>query len=397
VSDLRLSYYDRLLYFDFVDTSNNRRTLLYDTRTEGWFIDQYTPEVIVHAGEEGRGLNSLLLGGVDGKVYQASGSADDAGTAIACLVLTPSLDLADSRAKKLLGDMAVEANTKGIAVTVTPWIDDYETALPVTVVNTSVLAQSVIDVNNGEGVLVEEIALALAWSATAAARPELHEWDPAFVPKPEDTFLRGTDWETAGYPGAKFVQGVIIEADTDGLARTIQVQSDGGAVQATLTVDHNGQIEAPFSFTPFVAHAMRLVPTDANSWRLFNVRWVWEPMPELATVWETQGTTHDIPGFQHLRDGYISLISSGVVTLTVTLDGVPFVLTIPSTAGAHSKPYVTFPARKGKQFVYRLSAAAGFRLFQRDCEVRVKGWGQAGPYTIVNPFGDVHREQGARI
>lgn len=397
VSDLRLHYYERILYFDFVDTSNNRRTLLYDTRTEGWFIDQYTPGVIVHAGEEGRGLNSLLLGGVDGKVYQASGSADDDGTAIACLVLTPSLDLADSRAKKLVGDIMVEANTKGIAVTATPWIDDYETALTAKVINTSALIQTIIDIRGGEGELAEEIALALSWSATAAARPELHEWDPAFVPKPEDTFLRGTDWSTADYSGAKFVQGVIIEADTDGVARTVQVQSDGGTVQATLTINHNGQIEAPFSFTPFVAHTLRLVPTDANSWRLFSVRWVWEPMPELATVWETQGTTHDIPGFQHLRDGYISLISSGVVTLTVTLDGVPFVVTIPSTAGVHSKPYVTFPARKGKQYVYRLTAAVGFRLFQRDCEVRVKGWGQAGPYTIVNPFGDVHRERGARI
>ncbi len=397
VADLRLHYYERILYFDFVDTSNNRRTLLYDTRTEGWFLDQYTPEVIVHAGEEGRGLNSLLLGGVDGKVYQASGSADDAGTAIACLVLTPSLDLADARAKKLIGDIAVEADTKGIAVTVTPWIDDYETALAAKVITTSALIQTIIDIRDGKGELAEEIALALLWSATAVGRPELHEWDPAFVPKPEDTFLRGTDFDNAGYQGAKFVQGVIIEADTGGAARTVQVQSDGGAVQATLTVNHSGQIEAPFSFTPFVAHTLRLVPTDANSWRLFNVRWVWEPMPELATVWETQGTTHDIPGFQHLRDGYISLISSGIVTLTVTLDGVPFVVTIPSTAGVHSKPYVVFPARKGKQYVYKLTAAAGFRLFQRDCEVRVKGWGQNGPYTIVNPFGDVHREQGARI
>ncbi len=403
VSDLRLSYYDRILYFDFVDTSNNRRTLLYDTRTEGWFIDQYTPGVIVHAGEEGRGLNSLLLGGVDGKVYQASGSADDDGTAIACLVLTPSLDLADSRAKKLLGDIVVEADTKGIAVTVTPWIDDYETALTAKVINTSALIQTVIDISSGAGQLAEEIALALSWSATAAGRPELHEWDPAFVPKPEDTFLRGTDFDTAGYQGAKFVQGVIIEADTGGLARTVQVQGDGGTVQATFTVNHNGQIEAPFSFTPFVAHTLRLVPTDANSWRLFNVRWVWEPMPELATVWETQGTTHGIPGFQHLRDGYISLISSGVVTLTINIDGVDYVQTIPSTAGVHSKPYVVLRPIKGKQFVYKLTAATGFRLFQRDCEVRVKGWGQTGPrggpgaYRIVNPFGDVHREQGARI
>ena len=91
MSDLRLGYYDRLLYFDFVDISSNRRTLVYDTRTEGWFIDQYTPSVVVHAGEEGRGLNSLLLGGTNGKVYQASGSANDDGTSISCLVLTRSL------------------------------------------------------------------------------------------------------------------------------------------------------------------------------------------------------------------------------------------------------------------------------------------------------------------
>ena len=397
VSDLRLSYYADYLYFDFVDTSGNRRTLVYDTELEGWFIDQYTPSVIAHVGEEGRGINSLMLCGNDGRVYLANDTTDDNGTAIACKVLTQSLDLDDARAKKLLGDIMVEMNTKGLDVTVTPWIDDFETSLTPKIVNNAVLAQAIIDVSSGAGLLAEEVALEVSWSATATGRPELHEWSPAFVPKPEDTFLRGTDWDVAGYAGAKFVQGAIIEADTVGVARTVQVQSDGGTVQATLTINHNGQIEAPFSFTPFVAHTLRLVPTDPNSWRLFNVRWVWEPMPELATIWETQGTVHDLPGFQHLRDAYISLISPADVILTTTIDGANHTFTVPSTAGAHRKVYVTLKPVKGKQFVYKLTSAAAFRLFKRDCEVRVKSWGSDGPYAIVNPFGDIHRESGARI
>ena len=394
-SDLRLSYYDNYLYFDFVDTSANRRTLVYDIRTRGWFYDTYTPGVVTHFGEEGLGINSLLLGADDGKVYQASG-VNDNGTAIAGRIITPSLPLGDQRSQKIIGDIMVEMNSGGEDITIAPWKNSFTSAIgSPQVKSTASRLQTILDLSSGSGELAEEIGLNISWSLTTA--PKFYEWGPSYVPKPEDTFLRGTDWDDLNHLGAKFVQGVVIEADTGGAARTIEVQHDGGTVGATLTLNSNGQLEVPFGFTPFVAHNLRLVPTDANSWRLFKYRFVWEPMPELTTVWETQATTHDLPGFQHLRDGYISLISTDIVTLTITVDGVAFTYTVPSTAGAHGKPYLVFQRMKGKEFVYRLSSPAGFRLFVLDSEVRVRAWGSESGYTVQRPFGDAHREFGARI
>ena len=40
-----------------------------------------------------------------------------------------------------------------------------------------------------------------------------------------------------------------------------------------------------------------------------------------------------------------------------------------------------------------------FRLFKRDCELEIKGWGDTGTYQMVSPFGGPHHEEpsGAEI
>lgn len=97
--NLRLSYCESELYFDFIDTGGNRATLLYDIKLKGWFYYTYTPGVLTHYLEEGAGLTSILLGGADGRLYTAGGS-DDAGTAISCAAWTPWFDAGDPRANK---------------------------------------------------------------------------------------------------------------------------------------------------------------------------------------------------------------------------------------------------------------------------------------------------------
>lgn len=40
-----------------------------------------------------------------------------------------------------------------------------------------------------------------------------------------------------------------------------------------------------------------------------------------------------------------------------------------------------------------------FRLFKRDCEMEIKGWGEQGAYQRVSPFGGAHHQEpsGAEI
>lgn len=397
-SDLRLSGYDQQIYFDYVDTNGNRRTMMYDVNLKGWFPDVYGQPVVTHYGEEGKGVHGILMGATNGKVYQFGGKTDD-GAAIVCQVRTPGRDGGDQRANKLWGDILLDLNPNALAsgILVTPFFDNFDFNLATqALINGDVDRNHyVLDILGGNGKLARNMALDLQWQDTVGVK--LFQWQLSYIGKPEDTLLRFTDWDDLGYSGAKFIQGVVIEADTSNLARVVDVQYDGGTVGATLQVKHNGQIEVPYSFPPFVAHSVRLAPSDANSWRLHRSRFVWEPAPELAVNWTTQGTTHDLKGYQWVRDALLAMESTADVTLTITVDGADYVYVIPHTAGAYRKVYLPFKAVKGKLFVYKLTSAAGFRLYERDCEVRVRSWADPGPYRPVNPFGDIHRVYGARI
>lgn len=75
----RLSEYNGFLYFDYQDTQGNMTSLVYDIVNDNWSKDDYSPQVATHYGEEGQGINSLLLGGIDGNIYQASGNIDAVG------------------------------------------------------------------------------------------------------------------------------------------------------------------------------------------------------------------------------------------------------------------------------------------------------------------------------
>ncbi|MCE5254335.1 MAG: hypothetical protein LLG45_09060 [Actinomycetia bacterium] len=207
-----------------------------------------------------------------------------------------------------------------------------------------------------------------------------------------------TEWWNGEYPYAKFVQGCRLTADTGGVPVQVQIQYDGGTAGPLLTCNHNGLQTLPYSWTPFVGHNFRLVPL--GNIRIFKEpSWVWEPIPEAATEWQTQETNHDIPGWHHLRDGYVAHMSPAPITLRIAYEGATVDYAIAASGGltTYARPYIEFQHMKARARSYRLFSAAPFRLFVKDTEVRVRGWGADGPYQIVRPFGDVHREAGARI
>lgn len=233
--------------------------------------------------------------------------------------------------------------------------------------------------------------------------PKLYYWEPSYLERPEDTILRATDWENGGHQGLKFVQGLIIEADTEGQNRQILIQGDQLDIE-TITINHPGQMTKAYSLNqPVQKHLLRLWPQDNDVWRLFlPIRWIFEPAPEFAREWKTQGTDHDIPGFQFLKDGYIAHCSTADITLNITVDNNVFTYVIPHGSGQYIKSYILFaiPAGglslKGKLFTYELTSASPFQLFQKDSEVRVHAWA-GGDYLVKLPFGDEHRKAGARI
>jgi len=411
-NDLRLAYADGFLYFDYVDIGNPdaippvaqaRRTLVYDTVGRSWVSrDTYTHAVTMHYREEGeqdnQGHNTVLMGTDEGVLVEYGGYLD-LDAAISGHIRTGARDMDDPRPRKQFGDILLDFDPNCDDVTIKAGFENFTFfSEPQTAgVDSRARRRIVYDINSGTGQYAFNIGLDIVWTAILG-RPIFYLWEPSWIPKPEVTVKRVTDWHDEGYAGAKFVQGFILKADTLGIDRTLDIQYDGGTIPQTFTINHTGETEKAYSFdTPFIAHLLREHPTDQDFWRFFSIRYVWEPAPELVDDWITQETTHDLRGYWHHRDGYIALISSDVVTLTITVDGTAFNYTVPSGAGLYTKPYLVFQPMKGKYATYGLRSPAGFRLFQKDSEIRVRDWGSPGPYQVKLPFGDVSRISGARI
>ena len=405
---IRLGYHNNFLYMDYTDVEGAVLTLVYDTVLKGWFPDSYFQGengIVVHYEDkainpQGIEITNILMGTALVGIYEGGGTADD-GIGINGVVQTPAFNAGDTRAKKQFGDLVVDLDPNNTPITITPWIDNYTVSLPTTILtNPTRYIPNPIEFNNGDGVFAKNLALEFSWSSLDS--PVLYYWEPSYLPRPEDTFLRATDWGDAGYPGDKFVQGFILTVDTGGVGKAFRVELDGVPYQ-DFTATHTGEQSKPYVFTtPKDGTLLRIIGLDENFWRFFQVRWVFEPSPEYVTIWQTQGTTHDIPGYQFLKDGYIAHRSMADVILEITVDGINYVFDIPNSGGVYAKTYLVFYTSingrtlKGKLFTYRVSSSSPFQLFQKDCEVRVHAW-DGGGYQVKKPFGDVHRNSGARI
>jgi len=209
-----------------------------------------------------------------------------------------------------------------------------------------------------------------------------------------------------GYPGAKWVQGFKLRANTFNLPVPLVVQyydENLTVQQFTVPIAHPDEVIVPYSFAPRVMHLARLGQSGSNAWlNMGVVDWVYEPQPELATTWTTQPTTHDINNWHHIRDGYLPVMSTTPVTLLITDDtGNPLGggIVIPPSGGTLVilKAYWVPVANKSRTYQYSATSASGFRVFQKDLVVNVKPWGTGGAYEAVRPFGDTSRVSGARI
>jgi hypothetical protein len=87
-SKLRLSCYDDHLYFDFVDTVGTQRTLVYDELFNVWGVDDYSPTLLTHYGDEGESTHGMIGGGSDGRAYLMTGAQDN-GTDFPCEMRFP--------------------------------------------------------------------------------------------------------------------------------------------------------------------------------------------------------------------------------------------------------------------------------------------------------------------
>ena len=348
---LRLAYYDQYLYFDYQNTDSAHVTLLYSLLHGGWFYDEYDTidepyAPIMHYGEEGQGGaegHNLLAGGqapggsLAPGIYQVTGTQDKGHSTnydFVCQVRTPAYDEGDSRVRKLWGDCALDIDTAGAPVAVILGFDNYGRTDQGTIENkapasgypnfsTNIINTASRPVEDLPIVEVDEdarnLGLDISWASINT--PTLYGWSRSWLDRPQDSELRPTDYQNAGSGGNKQFRGLVIEADTRGVSRSIQIQYDGNKVGPTLSIDHDGRLRVPYGFEPFEAHLVRLVPRDSDKWRIFSFDWVFDQKPESAALWSDWDIA-EFPGPKFMQGVWLEVDTGGVTTnLDILTDG----------------------------------------------------------------------------
>ncbi len=222
-------------------------------------------------------------------------------------------------------------------------------------------------------------------------------WDAEEYP---ELSLEDTAIVNCGYGKAKFMQGLVIPLDTDGAAVQFQfINIDTGLVAYTSpAVIATGKQMVAFSWPPFIAHLMQIIPLGAARIFIQEAAWVWEPQPELALYWKTPQMTHGMSGWLHQRLYWVAYLSTAPVSFTRTFsDGTSETYTLASTAGIFTKLLLPVTPKKSLWYQYGTTSTDPHRMFVQDFEMHMKQWGSEGPYSVQKPIGAASVVQGAEI
>ena len=214
---------------------------------------------------------------------------------------------------------------------------------------------------------------------------EYPELIPEYTPIME---LSGTD--------NKFFQGVKLIGDTGNQPVTFQILYDGGQTGPTFTGTFNGKQTLIFSWTPFLAHDIQLVPQgNARVWwggvGQGQSEWCFQPFAESSRLWQTELTSLGGVGFQHLRLINVEYISTASATMSFVVDTgngsyAPAAITIPSSGGTQTKWFTQVSPNKWKIISFKVTSSAPITIFQEGFEIWTRSWGSSSEYSKQKPF-----------
>jgi hypothetical protein len=235
----------------------------------------------------------------------------------------------------------------------------------------------------------------VTWTTQAGlASPRLYQMGVSYIIEPDTTILRPTDWDFGGRLTDKWVKGIVLECDTNGLSKRINIEIDHQIV-TTVVVQAAGRSVVQFAFPRVLGRLLRLHPATTEPWTLYKQDWIFDEEPLQLTRFETQELTHGIPGWSYLLYGFVTMRSPSVVQLSVEIYGElaspsfsrvdTYIL--PATGVQKSTQFLPFEAAKGVLHRYIFTGPLGFHLHREETFLWVQPWG--GETAIqVHPFGN---------
>jgi hypothetical protein len=221
-----------------------------------------------------------------------------------------------------------------------------------------------------------------------------HEWLTTEEPREQANWNAGfTTWNSLS---DKYLKGLIIEADTFNLVKTVEVQVDGVTLH-TISVQHDGRSVKNYTFPQVLGRVFRVIPSDGFASRPYTILPIFDEEPYALSRWESQLLDFNLPGA-----GWGSILSAdlcyrstvgAILTITGYNSQGVLVTTITqailSTGGAKQKVYLPFAANKGVLFklVFQTGDdSPGLTIYQEESRLRVQTW--AGQEQAYKPFGN---------
>lgn len=217
-----------------------------------------------------------------------------------------------------------------------------------------------------------------------------HAWQVVGVPAEQANWNR--NFELGGTLGDKLVKGVLLDCDTGGIPKTVEIQADG-VLQRTITVTAAGRRVLHFSWPQFQGRVLRMLPIDTAQGRLFSAQWIFDEEPLGLARWETQGQDHGQREPHSVFELQVEYRAPQDVLLTLTgcnRDGtVIFEDTYPLLASAtRRRVVVELVARRAMLWKYLFTSSQAFWLYREGSAVTVLPWTDAGTATTIPaPFG----------
>ncbi len=392
VKEFHLNTYGPYCYFDYPGIDGQFHTLIWDNNLKGWLVDEYSLLGLggtIHLGERGQGNFRLLLGGENGTISSMQGF-QDISAPIAGEIWMPCFDAGDERSRKVFGDQVFDIDTGGIPVTVQTWLDNFTSLAQTDNISTAQRDIALVDFSAGDEYDVRNIAQKIFFS-TSTGVFKLYSAQLSFYTQVEDIILRAPDWDYGNKVGAEWFQGVLITADTEGQDVAMRAEFDQGAATKDFTINHNGFVEKYYSFVDpnVIAHHARLRQIGTSQkFRNFNVNWVTESYPESSPNWASQPQGSEMPGWKHIREGWITYVSTADATFSLVLDEtITYTWKIPSSAGKKAQFYLPLIGRKCRIWQPKIDCPNPFTLFEKDTIFSVGLWGRQDSYKPMRPFG----------
>jgi len=301
--EMRLVAMDGRIFFQYEDYDGDSHVAVFDERRNVWLgIWTFGREVGTIWVENDESITPNLVrfrmgGKTTGDGYALSDAAfSDDGVAIAGLVRTGMWNGNLQRENKQLGDAIIDLDASLTAITV-QFLVDLE--------RVTNAAQTVPATEDGRRPYILDAfgtapqqaitaSLEVSWSSSNR-RPRLYEWGIAFIPIPEETNRRATQWDDQGSANEKYSTGVMIECDTFNVLKSFTIEYDlAGAIQSVQNVSPasnvtaNGRHRFHFSWPRVKANLVRLRPSDeCVPWILYKLEWSADPEPPRIADWDS--------------------------------------------------------------------------------------------------------------